>query len=160
MPAGVEVRAEQLDWLSSLPPYLRADDWLAVHGAPRDPSFFYGYVYRMTFEDNLANLSERAIPLCFHGHSHMQGVYCRRAQGDEFLNAAEVSLAGVDHALICPGSIGQPRGGVPGAEYALYDPAKRCVGFRRIDYDLERVARDMTDNGFPPALVDRLYDGR
>ncbi|HEV55884.1 MAG TPA: metallophosphatase family protein [Phycisphaerales bacterium] len=154
------VRPEQRDWIAALPPYLQAEGWLAVHGAPRDPSFFYGYVYRMTFEDNLDNLAERDVARCFHGHSHLQGVYTRGPAGDEFCNAAEVSLARVDQALICPGSIGQPRGGVPGAEYAVYDPSASTVSLRRVDYALAGVVDDMKRNGFPPMLIDRLYEGR
>ena len=57
--------AEELDWLDSLPLYLSQDDWLAVHGAPQDPTYIFGYVYHMTYESNLDHLAGAANPHVF-----------------------------------------------------------------------------------------------
>ncbi|NIT79076.1 MAG: metallophosphoesterase, partial [Thermoplasmata archaeon] len=62
-------------WLDDLPCYLEDDDWIALHGSPRDPTFFNGYVYQMTYEANLDELESRDVPICFHGHTHIQGTY-------------------------------------------------------------------------------------
>ena len=55
------------EWLKYLPSFFKQAGWLAVHGAPIDPSFLYGYVYVMTAEDNLNHLQEKGVSLCFHG---------------------------------------------------------------------------------------------
>jgi diadenosine tetraphosphatase ApaH/serine/threonine PP2A family protein phosphatase len=143
-------------WLGSLPAYLRHDDWLAVHGAPVDPTFFNAYVYRQTFEDNLANLAERGIRWCFHGHTHIAGVYRMRRGVSEWCADAHVDLSGSDNALVCPGSVGQPRGGGTGAQFAVFDAVSRQLELREVDYPVGIVARDMRERGLPEELVRKL----
>lgn len=144
------------NWLAELPTYLRQDDWLAVHGAPIDKSFFYAYVYQRTAEDNLANLAERGITICFHGHSHIVGGYYLRKNISGFCQEPQMNLNNYQHSLVCPGSVGQPRGGTHGAEFAIYDQETRKIFFRRCEYDLEPVLEDMRKFDFHPALINRL----
>lgn len=70
-------------------------------------------------------------------------------------------LGGV-HALMNPGSVGQPRDGLPAASYALYDGDS--VIFRRVDYDLAATQHKILDMDIDPevrtALVERLDEGR
>lgn len=55
-----------------------------------------------------------------------------------------------ERILYCnPGSVGQPRDGDWRASYALVDLASRKVLFRRIPYDVDRVAAAMRRQGFP-----------
>lgn len=147
-------------WLARLPLYLRGDRWLAVHGAPRDKSFFNGYVYRQTYEENLAVLAERQLSACFHGHTHMRGVYYARGNVRGQAEAHKLDLSRYDGVLVCPGSVGQPRSGVPGAEFAVWAPKTRRLELMRLDYDPDPVLRDMEAGGFPGALSERLLRGR
>ena len=148
------------DWLAALPCYHAEDNWLAVHGAPVDASFFNAYVYRMSYEDNLDNLQQRGIPLCFHGHTHLQQLYCRHKGRDETWDAREGNLSDVAHALLSPGSVGQPRCGEPGAELAIIDLASREYRFHRLPYDIERTLNDMRRFAFPNGLIERLQAGQ
>lgn len=157
--AGV-VSDDNKTWLDNLPPYLRHDNWLAVHGSPMDKTFFNGYVYKMTSADNLDNLQQREIPICFHGHSHVQGVFYRQKKIDDFSNDMSQHLSQYDYALVCPGSVGQPRGNVAGAEFAVYDTQTSDIEFYRIDYDLEKTMSDMTAYSFPSQLIERLPLGK
>lgn len=144
------------EWLDGLEPYWREPEWLAVHGAPIDRTFFNAYVYRRTFEDNLAGLAERGIRVCFHGHTHVPGVYFQRRGVADHADAQAQSLRDYDQALVCPGSVGQPRSGVPGAEYALYDNDSGRLDFRRVAYDVRPVVEAMRSLAFPQALIERL----
>jgi len=147
-------------WLDELPLYLQEPDFMAVHGAPQDRSYFNAYVYRMTYEDNLDYMAEHDIRVCFHGHTHVQGYYYRRGEIQDFATASVLDLDTVAHCLICPGSVGQPRSKYTGAEFALLDRSNRRVSFHRLDYDLERTIDDMASEGFPEALMARLRVGQ
>ena len=152
--------ADALAWLDSLPLYLQGDDWIAVHGAPNDKTFFNAYVYEMTYEDNLMNLESRNLRLCFHGHTHLQKVYYRKSRQDRSSNAAHQNLNEYERSLICPGSIGQTRSGKPGAEFALYDHKSGELEFIHLEYDMSVTLRDMNNYNFPSNLVERLSRGR
>jgi len=51
--SAAEVEKAECDWLANLPAYHQQDNWIAVHGAPQDKTFFNAYVYRLTYEENL-----------------------------------------------------------------------------------------------------------
>ena len=155
------LEAKELAWLDHLPLYLSQDDWLAVHGAPQDPAYIFGYVYQMTYESNLDHLAERQIPICFHGHSHMSGVYYATQSGLKGQDLeAQQCLADYRQCLVCPGSVGQPRDH-DGAEarFAVFEPQRKQVTFHRVAYDVEATVRDMLANGLPAVLAQRLRDG-
>ena len=147
-------------WLAQLPVYQQAEQWLAVHGAPVDKSFFNGYVYQMSYRENLDELAERQIPLCFHGHTHIQKTWLRDPRGDTGDVAAQQQLSGAAHVLISPGSIGQPRGGEPGVELAVIDLQTRALEYIRLPYDMEATLADMAVLQFPPEMMDRLRRGQ
>lgn len=154
------ISEENKQWLDHLPPYLRHNNWLAVHGSPMDKTFFNGYVYKMTAADNLDNLQQREIDICFHGHSHVQGVFYRAKKQDGFSNDREQQLTAYDQCLVCPGSVGQPRSNIAGAEFAIYDTKTSAISFFRIDYDLEKTMADMSNYNFPSQLIERLPLGK
>ena len=146
-------------WLAELPLFLEGDTWLALHGAPLDKSYFNAYVYKMTYGDNLDNLAERNIKLCFHGHTHIQTTYYRNTSGDGQDLAPNQDLSKHHHALVCPGSIGQPRNGERGAQLAILDLSRQHLQFHSIQYNLESTITDMRAADFPATLIDRLARG-
>jgi predicted phosphodiesterase len=151
------VNAEQRAWLEDLPPVLHGDGWHAMHGAPVDPTFFNAYVYEMTYERNLDFMEEKKLPLCFHGHTHLQGIYARKpGHSDRHYHATEIALSEFSHALICPGSIGQPRDYRSGAQFAIYDRERHAVEFHVIPYDTEKTIHKMETEDFPQTLINIL----
>ncbi len=151
----------QRDWLKYLPALAQTADWTAVHGAPMDPAYFYGYVYAMTFTDNLDYMRDQNMRLCFHGHSHMAGVFGRDRRGlDWHLTEARVDLAAYQQALVCPGSVGQPRNGRPDSQFAVYDRQEQRVSFLSLPYDVQPVVEKMRRYGFPEVLWQRLLVGK
>ena len=157
---------KEKQWLTDLPLELTSHDdalknWRAVHGSPIDPNYFYAYVYQMTYEQNLDAMEKQQMDLCFHGHSHMQGMYVRNKQGqDKFLNPKnKISLSDYKHALICSGAVGQPRDGCTGAQFAIYHQRSHQIQFMNIDYDMRQTLADLEKYAFPKILGERLQRG-
>ena len=63
-------------------------------------------------------------------------------------------------ALINPGSVGQPRDGIPESAYAVLDDREATVEFRRVEYDIGQTQRLMHSAGLPSRLAERLAWGR
>ncbi|ALG66663.1 metallophosphoesterase family protein [Beggiatoa leptomitoformis] len=152
------ITAEQRAWLADLPPILHDEKWLALHGAPLDPTFFNAYVYEMTYEDNLDTLERKSIPLCFHGHTHQPVTYARKAGFvDSLYKGQQIDLTPFDYALVCPGSIGQPRNGQVGAQFAIYDQETHKIHYHNLAYPIEITLQDMQNEGFPETLLKMLH---
>ncbi|WP_069470013.1 metallophosphoesterase family protein [Candidatus Marithrix sp. Canyon 246] len=131
-----KVSSDNKKWLLELPPMIRHKDWLAVHGAPVDPTFFNAYVYEMTYEDNLNELQNKKIPICFHGHTHIPGVYGRLGSHyDKHYIEETMELKQFTHTLICPGSVGIPRvKPLDAAQFAIYDKELKQIQFISLLY--------------------------
>jgi diadenosine tetraphosphatase ApaH/serine/threonine PP2A family protein phosphatase len=155
-----QINEQDKYWLDSLPPYLREDNWYAVHGSPKDKTFFNAYVYHMSYSDNLTELQSRNIQLCFHGHTHIPAVYYRKNGVDDLSRDRHIKLSTYQHALICPGSIGQPRNNKPGVELALINLDTNELEFYKLTYDMQPTLTDMKKAHFPVALIDRLEKGQ
>ena len=167
--AAIEWTAEVVDanaraYIAALPEVRRDGDLTAVHGSPRDP--IWEYITGPSIA--AANLDAFDTRLCLFGHTHLPMVY--RALGGEVeatmgMPGERVELDGA-RAMVNPGSVGQPRDGLPDAAYAILeaddaDPAdRRAVEFRRVRYDIDTTQRLMHDLGLPPRLADRLRYGR
>lgn len=152
--------AGQLAWLGELPIEIAGGGWLAVHGAPRDPLRYRAYVYEMTYEANLQWLRERGIPICFHGHSHVQLVHA--ATHDRLVKLRGPQRIVLDPNrcwLVNPGSVGQPRDGDARAAYAMWNRTTGELGLRRVAYDLEQTVRALHAVALPEALERRLRAG-
>jgi len=149
------------DWLNNLPAHSHNRHWLAVHGAPIDPAFFYGYVYPLTAEENLDYLQKKDIALCFHGHSHMPCIFARDSRRhDHHVSEKIINLDHYNYVLACPGSVGQPRNGVPMAQCAIYDRELHSLEFFSLAYPLDSVIGAMQRYGLPEVLWRRLQTGK
>lgn len=155
-----QLNEEERAWLQHLPSSLQEDEWLALHGAPIDPAFFYGYVYLMTAEDNLNHLQDKKIPLCFHGHSHMPGIYAREKQKIIQLSDKKINLSSYSQVLACPGAVGQSRNGTAHAQCAVYDAKENILNLIEVPYDVDAVVSKMQESSLPKALWQRLKIGR
>lgn len=149
------------DWLKYLPAVMENEEWIAVHGSPLDPAFFYGYVYLMTAEDNLDYLQSKNRTLCFHGHSHMPGAFGRdKGKTDFHLTDTQISFKQFKYTLACPGSVGQPRNGIPGAQFAVYDRENRDMTLITLPYNVDGVVHRMRQHELPEHLWQRLVTGK
>lgn len=156
-----QLSQEHRQWLKDLPAFEENKDWFAVHGAPMDPAFFYGYVYTMTYESNLTYMQNNNIRLCFHGHSHIPGVFARdKNYVDQQITAEKIALQAYNQLLVCPGSVGQPRNGCIDSQFAIYDREQQEVTFMALPYDSTPTIQKMRDHDFPETLWKRLLTGR
>ena len=62
--------------------------------------------------------------------------------------------------IINPGSVGQPRDGLPTASYALFDSDEQTITHYRAEYDISETQKRMTERNLPQYLIDRLARGR
>ena len=159
---ATEVDDNSRAYLATMPEVRRDGDLTAVHGSPRDPIWEY-ITSRGVAAANLEHFDTR---LCLFGHTHLPIVY--RVAGDDVeavpgMPGEAVHLDGA-RALLNPGSVGQPRDGLPDAAYAVLetsqDSADDVMLFRRVRYDIDRTQRLMRERGLPARLVERLRYGR
>jgi predicted phosphodiesterase len=145
------------DWLAALPERLESGDWTLVHGSPRDPI----WEYVTTTPVARAAIAALATPFGVHGHTHIPVAFCEEDGVLETISPGDgsrLALAG-RRALLNPGSVGQPRDGIPSASWLLLDTDAGAVSWHRAAYDIRPVQRRMEDAGLPERLVSRLAYG-
>ena len=134
--AAVELGAERVAWLSSLPTgqTLRDSSVLAVHASPRGDE---DGIDAEALEPELGALLEEHLPdsvrLLLVGHTHVQ--YLRRIRRFTVAN---------------PGSVGFPFDGDPRAAWAILD--EDAVELRRTPYDVGETCRRLEASTLPGSL--------
>jgi len=147
---------DRLSWLADLPDCDQiGDEILLVHGSPRD--HIYEYILDGPTAD--ANLNLIGSKTCFHGHTHVPGIF-RRNDGQlvHEYQLGTFQLTGTE--LVNPGSVGQPRDGVPDSSYAIWDRHAGTVEFRRVPYDREGAKEAIRKAKLPDRFAERLDAGR
>ncbi len=144
-------------WLAALPEQIVRGDWTLVHGSPRDPIWEYitsTPVARAAFAD----LETRHG---LHGHTHLpvgylddDGTLATMSPG-----AGSVLELGDRRGLLNPGSVGQPRDGIPAASWLVLDTATATATWGRTAYDVAAVQAAMEALSLPPRLIERLAYG-
>jgi predicted phosphodiesterase len=150
-----------LRWLYGLPqgPVVVDGEFAVAHGTPIDEdAYVFGEI------EALNVFRQTTFSLCFFGHSHFPVVFGLSPEAIQTVLTAPPSFSlrlerGVRY-LINPGSIGQPRDGIPLASFAMYDSGTRTVTIYRLPYRIERTQRRILDAGLPRPLADRLALGR
>ena len=150
------------DWLRALEPTRIEGDYTLVHGSPRDPTWEY-ILGRDSIE---ANLDALTTPFGLHGHTHVPIAYARttRSLGRRGLDVVEPGDGDTlelpdGPVLLNPGSVGQPRDGIPTASWLVLDTAARSVTWHRVGYAIADVQDRMRERGLPARLVERLAYG-
>ena len=146
---------DRLAWLAALPERAEQAGAELVHGSLRDP------VYEYVLDGPTAAASLRLLRgrLCFHGHTHVPGVFhvTERRLAHSY-RVGPLPVPGP--ALVNPGSVGQPRDGDPDASYGIWDVEADLFEFRRVPYDRSRAQRAILEAGLPPRFATRLDFGR
>lgn len=150
-------------YLESLPLRAEKDDFTVVHGSPRDPIWEY-VLYASTAEISTHYFR---TPFCLVGHSHIPVIFFCSQQGISVAchsvepGPHDVIKLGEERAIINPGSVGQPRDGVPDARYITIDiePGGTQITYHRAPYDIALTQRKMQEAGLPRRLWMRLSYG-
>jgi diadenosine tetraphosphatase ApaH/serine/threonine PP2A family protein phosphatase len=145
------------DTLAAMPDRHTESGFSLVHGSPREPL----WEYIVSVPIARANLATMTTPVGFYGHTHLPMVFAEHDGAVAQIEPGDgstFSLAG-RRALVNPGSVGQPRDGIPTAAYLILDTdAERCA-WHRVAYDVGAVQAAMADAGLPPRLIERLSYG-
>jgi len=144
-------------WLGDLPERHAVDGFGLVHGSPREPL----WEYIVSVPIARANLALLTTPIGLFGHTHLPMVFAERDGVVEQIepgNGSTFALAG-RRALVNPGSIGQPRDGIPTAGYLVIDTETERCTWHRTAYDIDAVQASMREAGLPDRLVQRLSYG-
>jgi predicted phosphodiesterase len=140
-------------YLASLPLSLELDAGplraVAVHAAPSNP--LYAYLYPWLPEGEACRLLRRPSPrLVPRREGCPRGLYLVGHTHHQFLRV----LGGA--VVANPGSVGQPRDGDPRAAYMILDTDTGRVEFGRVEYDVERVIRELEALGVPEPYMGAL----
>ena len=141
---------EEISWLGSLPLCVREERICFVHASAASPA-------RWEYLDDPASAkrSAEAAGSCwtFGGHVHHQMLYFGTAGGamSAFVPVpgSPVPTPRTRRWVAIAGSVGQPRERNPAAAYALFDPQRETLTFRRVPYDHEAPARKVRAAGLP-----------
>ncbi|MEO5965389.1 MAG: metallophosphoesterase family protein [Candidatus Limnocylindrales bacterium] len=150
---GEDTRA----WLAALPERLEREDFTLVHGSPRDPI----WEYVTSTPVARAGIAAMDTTSGLHGHTHVPVAYLEHDGTLETMSPGAGSRITLDghRALLNPGSVGQPRDGIPAASWLLLDTDAGAATWHRTAYDVAGVQRAMAAAGLPERLVARLAFG-
>jgi len=113
-----------------------------AHGSPRDNVFEYVFPWSSdSLFETLAEMVDAEVIVMGHTHVPME----KKASGKIFLN---------------PGSVGQPRDGIPKASFMVFNTKDRTHKWYRVVYDVDAAAKSIREKGLPGFLADRLYLGQ
>lgn len=152
--------ATHLAFLTGLPPTIESGEFLLVHAnawAPRR------WEYLTTADGAGRSLAATERRLTFFGHVHEPALYHRGTTGGvgAFTPAPGVAIPLVlrQRWVVNPGSVGQPRDGIPAACYAIYDCRRRLLEYHRVPFDADATARKIRAAGLPERFGARLAAG-
>jgi diadenosine tetraphosphatase ApaH/serine/threonine PP2A family protein phosphatase len=151
------IAAETRAWLAGLPELLELEGFTLVHGSPRDP------VWEYVTTTPVARAAIASLPTTFglNGHTHVPVAYLDDDGHLETMSPGSGSRITVEgrRALLNPGSVGQPRDGIPAASWLVLDTDERAATWQRTAYDVAAVQGRMVSLGLPARLVERLAYG-
>jgi len=144
-------------WLRALPERLELEALTLVHGSPRDP------IWEYVTTGPVARAGIAAMPTAsgLNGHTHVPIAYLVEDGRLETMSPGSGSRLVFEgcRALLNPGSVGQPRDGIPTASWLLLDTDAGAATWQRTSYDVASVQAHMERLGLPERLVARLAYG-
>ncbi len=154
---GRTLRKENKEYLRNLELTLKLGDGYFVHSSPSNPSTWQ---YIFSLDDAVYEFSHFTERTCFIGHSHL--AFAIREDGGQYqiIEDSRFSIDENRRYLVNVGSVGQPRDLDPRSCCVIWDDEIGTIQFVRVEYDIEKVQKKITDAGLPPFLADRLRHGR
>jgi diadenosine tetraphosphatase ApaH/serine/threonine PP2A family protein phosphatase len=155
------LESSSYEFLRGLPSLAIEQGYTLTHGSPRQPVWEY-VLDPLTAELNFPVFK---TPVCFVGHTHVPvSFYLPEASDDHLCEPRSprygqpISLT-VGRWIINPGSVGQPRDGIPYAAYAIVNTDEAALEHRRVEYSIVETQDRMRALKLPPRLIERLAVG-
>lgn len=154
-------------------------EWTRAAVSPETRAFLGGLPFRLDVKTNGGHVAGPAVML-FHATPVNNLVYVTEDRPDAFLvkmaqqagaKSGDVLCFGHTHKpwhrvvggihFINTGSVGRPKDGDPRACYVILDMSNGVpvVGFARVEYDIERTANAIRENGLPAEFAEFLRSG-
>ena len=157
------VAEEHFAYLQTFDTHIVRDGWEVTHGALRKP-----WEYITTLQIAQGNAPLMHTNICFVGHTHVPRVFaCVSAPSGDIWRtmsfrseSSSYRIPPKARIIFNPGSVGQPRDGIPHASYAIFDEDNRVIEHFRVEYDVLKVQRAVKENGYPEAVAARLPVGK
>ncbi|MDR0328858.1 MAG: metallophosphoesterase family protein [Planctomycetaceae bacterium] len=150
---------DRWDFLNNLPRIHREDDFLYVHGSPRNPLNEYVFQDDIYNERRMERLFSAIPKYSFQGHTHVPGIFTEER---EFFSPDEINLRytlGDKKLMINVGSVGQPRDRDPRACYVVLEG--NTILYRRVEYPFEKtIEKIMPIPELDNYLGQRLREGK
>ncbi|MHA2246255.1 MAG: metallophosphoesterase family protein [Candidatus Hodarchaeales archaeon] len=142
----------ELRWeLAQLPQFITTKhlnaEIILVHGSPQYPLTAYIYPNTTKQENLFQYMIDTETDILILGHTHIPFIRKDVVNDDKEL------------LMLNPGAVGQPRDDDSRASYAVVDVNNMEAEIRRVEYDIDSVAKRMISIGLPESLAMRLYKG-
>ncbi len=151
---------QSLELLAAYPagPREISERLLICHGSPMDEDLYI--TGRSDVARSFSFMSSRypQVRICFFGHTHVPLIV--EENGRTLIPPERYSLDPERRYLINPGSVGQPRDGVPLASFGVLDEERMAFRHYRVPFPIEGTQRKIIAAGLPRMLADRLAVGR
>ncbi len=157
-----ELSREAHTFLETLTPRAAGPGWEAVHSTLAGN---WGYI------DSLERAQQEPArmtrPLLFFGHTHVPMIYLFLVhEGRKLCRSVPLTKEKTTfrvppnvQVLFNPGSVGQPRDGLPLAAYAVYDDEVGILEHYRVEFDIRAVQQLVVKADYPLPLAVRLGRG-
>jgi predicted phosphodiesterase len=138
-------------------PQLAMERYLICHGSPMDEDLYI--TRRADVDRSFAFLKNNThgVKICFYGHTHVPLII--EENGRALAPPGRYGLDAERRYLINPGSVGQPRDGIPLAAFGLLDEEEMVYYHYRVPFPVETAQRKIIAAGLPRMLADRLAAG-
>ncbi|MDP5238598.1 metallophosphoesterase family protein [Uliginosibacterium sp. 31-16] len=152
-----KLKPRHQQWLASLPLVLQRDRMTWVHASALRPE---AWTYIDTSRQARLSLREAGSTWVFSGHVHDPMLYytCpdQRVPGVRLVERRSILLNPRRSWLAIVGSAGQPRDGLPGARYAVFDRSRYLYTSYRLAYDFAATAAKIRAAGLPERLAHHI----
>jgi predicted phosphodiesterase len=148
---------ETLRIIGEFPDFLTSHGCRFVHGFP--PESVTTYHFEVPSGERRRIIKSMTEKICFIGHTHDLTLitYDGRTLTNTSLGPGRIDLLPNQRAVVCVGSVGQPRDGDENAKYIIWDADAATLDVRYIRYDIGAAAEKIMAAGLPRAHANRLW---
>jgi diadenosine tetraphosphatase ApaH/serine/threonine PP2A family protein phosphatase len=158
-----QLNPKQIEWFKNQPMFAKPEGAILLHASVDDPLNWNYITSHKCALYSLQIIRGRKRHVAFVGHTHKQKIF-PDLESDLMLEQVDEKKYRIPQGLatvVSVGAVGRPRGDSDTrAAWALWDPVKRTVEFRRTEYDAAAAAKDILDAGLPAQSAKILGNGR